>query len=81
MLAGFHQPDDAPELLEVDVLLRFQLVLLEEGDDDASQVLDAPDAVRHAVFTVPPYYPAAEKRLQGVQQLNVAFMLHYGELG
>ena len=81
MFSLFYQVQDLSEPREVDSLLRFKRMLFEEGNNPFVEVIEPPDPVRHAVAMVLSDYPAAEKLLQRVKQLNVTAMLHNGEFG
>ena len=59
-----HQVEDLSEPREVDPLLRFQLMLFEEGDDPFKEVIQPPNSVRHPIAMIGANHPAAEEFLQ-----------------
>jgi hypothetical protein len=81
MPVRFHQQQDASELQELDVLAGLERVLHEEGSDDLGEAATIANAIRQPVTVVLAHDTAAEVRLEGVQDLGVALVLHNGELG
>ena len=79
MITRPHSKDDAPELLEIDALLGFERVFDEEWDDVLEQVLPRAHSIGHSITVVDSYHPTAEERLERVQQLNIALVLHDSE--
>ena len=75
-----HHLHNLPELLEVYSLLRLQLVLFEERDDALEQMILTPHAIGQPVAMVPTNHSATEKGFQRMECLNIAFVLHDGEL-
>jgi hypothetical protein len=76
-----HQVKDLSEPREVDPLLRFQRMLLEEGNNPFGEVIQPPNPICHAIPVICSNYAAAEKFFQRVQKLNVTLMLDNCEFG
>src|SRR4029077_6491578 len=76
-----NQVQDLSEPREVDPLLRFQRMLLEEGNNPFVEVIEPPNAVCHTVVVIRSNHSTAEKFLQRVKQLNIPAMLDNGEFG
>ena len=79
MIARFHLQKNRAELFEVHAFLRLQRVLYEKWDDAPEQILLTPYPKGHSIAVVRTNHATTEKRLQGKEQLNVAFVLHDGE--
>jgi hypothetical protein len=79
MVARFHRPKHISKLLEIDALLGFQRVLFEERDDVRRQMLSASDSKSHSRAVVSSNDTTTEERLQRVQKLHIALVLHDGE--
>ena len=56
-------------------------MLLEERHDPFFQVFELSDAVGHPIAMIHTHYPAAEKLLECVEQLDIPLMLNDRELG
>ena len=80
MIARFHDQTDAAELLEVQPLLSLERVRDEEWNDAFDQIFRSPDSVTQSIAVVRPNHTAAEVLLQGMEDLHIALVLHYGEL-
>jgi len=80
MFTLLHHQHHRSKLLEVDALLSAERVLDEEWDDDLEQVLLGSHAIRHPTAVVDSYDSTAEERLDRIEELNIAFVLHDGEL-
>ena len=80
MLASFHHQKHPAESQEILSLLRLELMLHEERNDVFSQMARASDPVGHPVAVILANHSATEVRLEGVQHLNISFVLHHGEL-
>src|SRR5262249_46637837 len=76
-----HQVQDLSEPREVDPLLRFKRMLLEEGNNPFAKVIQPPDSIRHSLSVILSDHTATEEFLQSVKQLNITFMLNDGEFG
>ena|SRR5208282_1543094 len=81
MLSLTNQVEDLSEPREVDSLLRFQRMLLEEGNNPFVEVIQPPDSIGHPIAVIRSNHPASEKLLQGVEQLNIAAVLDNREFG
>jgi hypothetical protein len=79
MFARIHLQKNRAELLEVHAFLRLQRVLYKKWDDAPEQILLTPYPKGHSIAVVRANHAATEKRFQGKEQLNVAFVLHDGE--
>src|SRR5581483_6996175 len=79
MIARFHHEQDIAELEEVHVLACFERVLDEEWNDALEQMLDRPHSPGHPIAVVGSHHAASEMRLQRVQYLHIALVLHDGE--
>ena len=64
---------------EVDVLLGFERVLVEEWNDVLNQVLVSSNAVLHPVAMVHANHATTEVAFQGMKDLHVALVLNDGE--
>jgi len=75
-----HAVDYALELLEVHALFRTQRVLDEEWDDVPGKMLPAPDSVVGSIAVVGSHHTTTKERLERMEQLHIALVLHDGEL-
>ena len=81
MFSLTNQVKNLSEPREVDPLLRFQPMLLKEGNDPFGEVIQPPDSISHAVAMIGSDYSAAEELLQRMEELNITAVLHDGEFG
>ena len=80
MIARLHLQNYASELFKFDAFLGLERVFDEERDDVLEQLLLCPHSIVHSIAVVDSYDTTAEERLERVQQLNIALVLHDGEL-
>ena len=80
MIARLHVFDDAMELFEVHPLPRTQRVPDEEWDDVHRKMLPAPDSIGGSIAVVGSDHATAKIRLERMEQLHIALVLHDGEL-
>jgi len=80
MVARFHHQQHRSKLLEVDALPSTKPVLDEEWNDDSEQLLLAPHPIRHPIAMVRSHDSTAKVGLDRMQELNIALVLHDGEL-
>ena len=79
MLVFLHHQKNVAELEKVHVLLRTEWMLHEEWDDGSEQMLLASYPVGHPVAVIRSNHATTEVGLQGMQHLNVSFVLNDGE--
>jgi hypothetical protein len=70
-----HQLEDPSELHEVDPLLGFQRVLIEERNDPLVQMIQTTHPVSQPLLAVPANHAAPEKCLECEEQLDVPLVL------
>ena len=75
-----HHLEDTAKDLEVAALTTLERMREKEWDDRPEQVAPSPHAKGCSIAMIAPDDSTAEKLLQRVQQLNVALVLHDGEL-
>ena len=80
MNVRLHHLEDTAEQLEVAALLRLKWMLDKEWDDRPVQITTSAHAKGRSVAMIASDDSATEELLQRVQQLDVAFVLHDGEL-
>jgi len=80
MNVQFHHLEYAAKQREITALLRLERMLDKEWDDRPHQVASAAHAIGCSVAMITPDDSATEEALQLVQQLDVALVLHDGEL-
>ena len=76
-----HHSENATKQLEVLALPRSERMLDEEWDDRPLKIAAPSHAIGCPVAVIHPDDSAAKIRLQRTQELDVAFVLHDGELG
>src|SRR5437588_10114816 len=79
MLARVHHQQNVAKLLKIDVLPGLERVLDEEWNDALKQVLDPSDPISHPRGEVDSHHAAAEMLFQGIEYMNIVFVLHDGE--
>src|SRR6266511_2699485 len=79
MCTRFHQKQNVPEFQEIDVLLGFQRMLDEEWNDVLQEVLQTSHPIRHSVAVVHANHPTTKVRLECMENLHIALVLHDGE--
>src|ERR1044071_1949574 len=79
MATRFHQEQNVPELQEIDVLLGFQRMLDEEWNDVLQEVLQTSHPIRHPVSVINSNHATTEVRLECMENLHIALVLHDGE--
>jgi hypothetical protein len=75
MFTLMNQAKDLAEPREIDPLLRFQLMLFEEGNNPFVEVIQPPNSISHPFTMIRSNYSTAEEFLQRMKQLNIAAML------
>src|SRR6266567_4770149 len=75
----FHQEQNVPEFQEIDVLLGFQRMLDEEWNDVLQEVLQTSHSIRNSVAAVHANHTTTEMRLECMENLHIALVLHDGE--
>ena len=71
-----HQLQDLSEFREINSLLRFQRMLLEEWNDPFVQMVQASHPIRHSAAVVRSNHAAPKKLLECVQKLDVSLVLY-----
>jgi hypothetical protein len=71
--------EDVPKFEEIQILLRLQRMFLKERNDDFPEVLQAPNAIRHAFTVIGSHYSAPEKAFQCEEEPDIPPMLNDGE--
>ena len=75
-----HHRENAPKDVEIVALARLERMYEKEWNDRPNQIAALAHSVRCSVAMIAPDDSTAKEPLQCVQQLDVAFVLHDGEL-
>jgi hypothetical protein len=71
--------EDVPKFEKVHVLLRLQRMFLKKGNDEVPEMLQAPNAIRHAFTVIGSDYSASEKSFQSEEDPDIPPMLNDGK--
>ena len=74
-----HMAEDVPKFEKVHVLLRLQRMFLKKGNDDIPKMLQAANAICHAIAVIGSNYSASEKTFQSEENSDIPSMLNDGE--
>jgi hypothetical protein len=80
VLSHRHQLQDLSKFHKIDSLLRFQRMLLEEGNDRLLQMIQAPHSICHALPVIGSNHAAPKESFERMEQLDIALVLHNCEL-
>src|SRR5215469_11258060 len=80
MLSHRHQLQDLSEFHEINILLRFQRMPLEEGDNSFAQVIQTSHSISHSLPMIRSNHAAPKEIFERMEQLDISLVLYNCEL-